>query len=84
MNSGLYAPEGFAATACAAANANWFDGPLMKFSNVNSYRPLGRSFSSSFGFSVALPPSGAGAASTNFSSTSKPRIEANASLSRSA
>ena len=32
----LYAPEGLAATACAAANANWLEGPLMKFSNVNS------------------------------------------------
>ena len=30
------APEGLAATACAAANANWLDGPLMKFSKVNS------------------------------------------------
>ena len=30
------APEGFAATACAAANANWLEGPLMKFSKVNS------------------------------------------------
>ena len=28
--------EGLAATACAAANANWLEGPLMKFSKVNS------------------------------------------------
>ena len=28
MNSGLYAPEGLAATACAAANANWLEERL--------------------------------------------------------
>ena len=36
INSGLYAPEGFAATACAAACANLLVEPTIKFSNVKA------------------------------------------------
>ena len=81
MNSGLYAPEGLAATACAAANANWLDGPRMKFSNVKSYRPEG-SVASVISPSGAFSPSACcegGMARTT--STSNPSTALNASFS---
>ena len=82
MNSGLYAPEGLAATAWAAAKANWLEGPRMKFSKVKSYRPEGRA-------SSVMRPAGAFSPSlcwdggmVSTTSTSKPSTALNASFSR--